>query len=691
MISLGFCGGFNLAHEDPFDIPRAFTHDGAAVLVEDGEVIAAIEEERLNRIKHSNKFPTQALRFCLERRDLRLSDVDRIAFYATEEYCNMLLAKLRLGRPEISKLGDARTILRNLLRREFDCDVDQNKIVFVRHHLAHAVSAYALSGFERSLVLTIDGYGDFLSGLVGTLQDGAFSELQSIAQSNSLGLFYLDVIQFIGYGAFDEYKVMGLAPYGDPAAFLPVLQQCYSLLPEGRYELRLAQIVPALLGRIEGRAKGQPFTQAHKDLAAALQVALEQIVLHVLTHYQRVTKQTDLCLAGGVAHNCTMNGHILNSGLFERVFVQPAAHDAGCALGAALIAGEAAGFAPKKRSLSQVLWGTDIGGEREQRVELERWRDFVSIESASDITTRTAQLLADGAVIGWVQGRSEFGPRALGNRSILADPRPAANKERINMMVKKREGYRPFAPSVLEEEVRAYFDFSGKVDALPFMAVVVDVKEDKRDLLGAITHVDGTARVQTVTREANPRYWDLIAAFKGITGVPLVLNTSFNNNAEPIVDSVKDAVVTFLTTGLDYLVVGNFIVKKRPTPPDAARLGLRVELPAYVRLESVTSFVDPKRMARTSRIRTSYDPRVQVPISNDLYDVLTLLDGSAAVGTAFERAKIDHSRIGPLLEEINQLWAQRLVQLSPPELREEPRARYGNAATDAGRALEAGE
>jgi carbamoyltransferase len=366
---------------------------------------------------------------------------------------------------------------------------------------------------------------------VGELRGGAFAEIDAFPQSKSLGVLYLEAIKYIGYASFDEYKVMGLAPYGDPERFLGLLRTSYALLPDGKYDLALDRIDATLKPAVERRAKGAPITQAHMDLAAGLQSALEEIVLHVLRHHQRASGHRRLCLAGGVAHNCTMNGKIARSGMFEEIFVQPAAHDAGCALGAALAVSVPDGAAPRPRRLSSVYWGRDVGDDRAIRAELDRWSPWLTVERSADVARTAASLIAGGAVIGWVQGRSEFGPRALGHRSILADPRPAENKDRINRMVKKREAYRPFAPSVLEERAHEFFVLPQAASTLGFMVIVLEVREDRRELLGAITHVDGTARVQTVSRAASPRYWDVIHAFGELTGVPVLLNTSFNNNA----------------------------------------------------------------------------------------------------------------------------------------------------------------
>ncbi len=664
MLTLGLAGGLSFAHEEFYDISQSFTHDAAAVLVEDGQVVAGIEEERLDRIKHSNKFPLEATRFCLERRGVRIQDVDRIAYYATEAYCNALLTRVRLVSRNAGPMVDARTLLCLRLGAGLGCEIDPAKVVFVPHHLAHAASTFTLSGYEQSLILAIDGSGDFLSGLVALGAGTSITPIAEIPQAKSLGNFYLALIGFLGYGTFDEYKVMGLAPYGDPSVFRGKVRTFYSLLPGGNYEIHFDRI-PSLQADIATRRKGGPFTQAHKDLAAALQEALEEIVTHVLTHYREQTGERRLCMAGGVAHNCTMNGKILYSGMFDDVFVQPAAHDAGCALGAALYASLEQGVAPPRARLPHVYWGSDIGEEARIDAELRTWGRFLEIEHAPDLPRRVAELLAEGFVVGWAQGRSEFGPRALGNRSILADPRPAENKTVINAMVKKREGYRPFAPSVLEEEAGAFFEIPSNEAGYPFMIFVTRVQQDKHALLGAITHVDGTARIQTVSRKTNPRFWELIRAFQELTGVPMLLNTSFNNNVEPIVDSVLDAVTCFLTTGLHYLAIGNTLVRKRPTTwEDLA--SLVVALPRHIKVDEIRQFTDMHHTSVVFELRNTYDARSRVRASRDVGELLLRVDGERRVEEILSEIGVgDAERARAAVEELSELWSRRLVILRP--------------------------
>lgn len=668
MLCLGISGGLDQVHENRFELRNAFMHDGAAVLVRDGRVIAAVEEERLNRMKHSNKLPIRSIQYCLSAAGVQLNDIDRVALYASEPYANAMLEGMSASHPDILSIPlDAKTLVQDLLTREFGTKLDSSRISFVSHHQAHAVSAFAMSGFEQSLILAIDGSGDFLSGLLAVGSGTEITQLEAFPENNSLGLFYLETIRYLGYGLFDEYKVMGLAPYGDPAPYRELFEQFYELSANGGgYRVHLDRIGPALLRNIEVRRKGMPFTQQHRDVSASLQEALERIVFHILRHHREATGMKRLCLAGGVAHNCTMNGKLLYSGLFEDIFVQPASHDAGCALGAALIVSNEMGRPAPCERLQGVYWGPDLGSERAVQQELNAWAGHLEVERSDDVASSAADWIANGAVIGWVQGRSEFGPRALGNRSILADPRPAANKDRINAMVKKREGYRPFAPSVLEEDASEFFDLPDGRHEFPFMNFVVRVRDSKRALLGAITHVDGTARLQTVSRNANPAYWEVINAFNKRTGTPILLNTSFNNNAEPIVDSVADAIATFLTTELDGLVVGPFLVKKR-----AATLqdwtALAVSLPPYVSLHQTRAYKAPDRRETHCEISTTHFSSDSVRISHDLFNLLMRIEGEAVLGDLLNTIAPDQAKREALMEGLRRLWEQRLVRLHPSQ------------------------
>jgi carbamoyltransferase len=671
MIILGFSGGPNAIHEKTFEVFPGAMHDAAAVLLRDGEVVSAIEQERLDRIKHSNKGPFDAIRFCLDAAGLGLGDVDRLAFYGERPFWDWMLRRHYLDHVEQPLLVDAQTLMRATLTRELGEGVAPGQPLFIGHHLAHAMSAAALSGFDESLVLTIDGRGDDIAGGIYLARGNRLETVATLPVAKSLGYFYLTTIAFLGYRIFDEYKVMGLAPYGDPDRYQDLFKAVYTLEPEGQYSLNMERL-RGLFEVVSPRRPWEPITQVHQDIAAALQRSLEEIVFHVLRHYRQATGQRNLCLSGGVAHNCTLNGKILRSGLFDDVFVQPASHDAGCALGAALYVDAQEAERPVRPRLPHVYWGTDIGPADEVEAELRRWEDFVDIERVPDPCAAAAELLAQGQVLGWVQGRSEFGPRALGNRSIVADPRPSENKDIINAMVKKREAFRPFAPSVLEERVHELFDLPVGT-RLPFMVFTVSVREDKRDLLGAITHVDGSARIQTVSRQTNERYWRLIDEFGRRTGVPVVLNTSFNNNAEPIVDSVRDAVVCFLTTRLHGLVAGDFVVRKREVPW-TAYLKLVPALPRHIEVHQMRSYSPESGWSSIFRVGSNTPGGHNKTITRPVFELLEKIDGRTSLedlllpadGTAWSDAEA-------VVQDVLDLWGSRLITLAPAAVAAESR------------------
>ena len=663
MLILGISGGMNLVYEDQYPVSKGSFHDAAAVLVDDGKIVAAIEEERLNRIKHTNKAPASAIRFCLESCKASLNDVDKIAFFGTEQFLNSFLKRHHLHHPE-SNFTDARSLVRRILKEVSGYHVDDNKMVFVHHHLAHAVSAFALSGFDQSLILTIDGQGDGIAGMLLETQGQKLSVINSIPTSKSLGWFYEDVIRYLGFGNFEEYKVMGLAPYGDPGRYRHLFETFYALLPNGGYALHKDRLT-TLYDVTQPRKKMDPITQVHRDVAASLQEALEDIVFHILKYYAKKTGQTNLCMAGGVAHNCSLNGKILYSGLFSDVFVQPAAHDAGTAIGAALHVHSQNNPTSRPKRLEHVYFGTDVGDNDSISRTLSGWKSLIEFERVDNMSRHAARLIAGGAIIGWAQGRSEFGPRALGNRSILADPRPAENKDIINEMVKKREGFRPFAPSVLEECVDDYFDLPPNKKELPFMLFVVKVRKEKQQMLGAVTHVDGSARVHTVSRRTNERFWDLINEFGSLTGVPLLLNTSFNNNVEPIVDSAEDAIVCFLTTKLHYLVLGDYIVRRRGDDY-LSYLDMVPSVPLYIRIHQTRRYVSGNEMKMTFHITNSYDGRYKIEISPELFGVLSDADGNRSLGDLMKNQGIESDQ-KPIVDEIVRLWTKRAVNLRAAE------------------------
>jgi carbamoyltransferase len=663
MMIVGLSGGFDSTWRLEYDLSYDFLHDAAAVLLHDGRMVAAVEQERLNRIKHTNRCALPAVRACLDAHGATIGDVDGFAFYATEDAANQVLyayhTRMGVGRDRI----EIRPLLQRLFAEEFGCAIDPARFHFADHHMCHALGAYVHSGFRDCLAVTIDGAGEGNAGLALRVRDGAFEQIRSVPASNSLGYLYREVIRFLGYDMFEEYKVMGLAPYGDPARYREFFRNFYELLPDGEFLVHLPRVA-MLHSILAPRRDDEPFTTLHKDIAAALQEALEIVVFHMLRHFRDFTGETRLCLSGGVAHNSTLNGKILLSGLFDEVFVHPASHDAGGALGAALHAHRALQPDVRPATLGHLFVGRDIGSDESAHAALERWAPLATVERVEDACAAAARLLADGKVIGWVQGRSEFGPRALGNRSILADPRPAGNMARINRMIKKREGYRPFAPSVLEQHAGEYFEMPRHTMALPYMTYVVPVRADKRALLGAVTHVDGSARVQTVTREQNERYYRLIEAFGARTGVPVLLNTSFNNNAEPIVDTIDEAMACYLTTGLDELVVGACVVSRAEGGVSAYER-MAVCLPETVAIQDVDACVGRGRRERHAEIlvRASHGRRRRV--SETARRVLLDARPDRTIGGLADAAGIGAAERVALIDELRELWANRLVSIGP--------------------------
>jgi carbamoyltransferase len=642
-------------------------HDAAAVLIRDGTVLAAIEEERLDRVKHSNLFPARAIRYCLDQAGVTLEDIDAIATDSSEDFYEFLTLHDLVNDPRLKRLS-GRDLIASAFCREFKVDVS-SKLRFCKHHFAHLCSAWYPSSFSEALVVCFDGDGDGFSGLIANCRGDQIKILRNLPEANSLGNFYTAQIGVLGYQRFDEYKVMGLAPYGNPKTFEGLFRRMVELQPEGRFTI-MPEAPRLLLMKQSGlvghfRAKGEPFTQTHKDFAAALQATLECVALHVVDWFQKQTGARYLCFSGGVAHNCTLNGTLLRSGRFKEIYVQPAAHDAGNALGAALATAREAGMSTVRPVLPHLFLGPDVGCDEQNEIELRRWQPLINLEHVENASETAAQLLAEGQVICWVQGRSEFGPRALGNRSILADPRPAENKRIINAMVKKREEYRPFAPSVIEERLRDYFEVPEGTDRVPFMIIVLPVRPEKRELLGAVTHVDGSARVQSVSRSDNPRYHALIEAFGRRTGVPIVLNTSANNNAEPIVDSARDAVVLFLTTGVHALVIGNWLVRKVEEPMrHPAFLDLVSDVPPTRKLVRRTA-LDGKPAYFLESTAPRFFGTTSVALSSQLAQILLRDDGST-VRERFKAQGIDGpASCGALAEELFELWAARALRLSP--------------------------
>ncbi len=555
---------------------NSYLHDSSAALIKDGRVVFAAEEERFSRIKKDARFPRLAIRAALDYAGIDFQDLDAVAFGwnkggATPLHtlrCTLTGALPFSGRYVLdSLLSTAREVYhangRRSLERAFG-PFAHERVFFIDHHVAHAWSSYALSGFDEALVLVMDGRGASQSTTLYHARGDGMRPIRTIKYPNSLGSFYEAFTDLLGFERNnDEWKVMGLAAYGQPVhdlgAALRVVDESYrvdSRLVCGSWWNDLSRMTARYGPR---RSPEQLITDDDRNLAASVQHAAEDAVFRLVETGVRLTGCRNLCLAGGVAMNSKANGRVLASGIVDDVFVQPAATDDGTAIGAAIATHQELGAPLPRYRLNDVYLGPEYG-EDEIASVLQTYK--LRATHLPNVEEVSARLLADGQIVGWFQGRMEFGPRALGSRSILADARRPEMKDRVNDCVKFREGWRPFAPSCLEEEAPEYFE--GCRDA-PFMILTFDVRPEKREVIPAVTHADNTARVQTVNRDTNPRYWGLIREFARRTGVPVVMNTSFNLRGEPIVCAPKDAIRTFYSSGLDYLVLGNFVIAKDPS------------------------------------------------------------------------------------------------------------------------------
>jgi carbamoyltransferase len=591
----------------------AFYHDSAAALVVDGTIIAAAQEERFSRKKHDARFPRNALQYCLRAGGVSLEEIDHVVFYdkpflkferLLETYLAFAPAGFRSFRMAIPLWLREKLFQKDLLRNELAREaagVDWNtRLLFTEHHQSHAASAFFPSPFETAAVLTMDGVGEWATTSAGFGAGNHLEITRELHFPHSLGLLYSAFTYYTGFKVNSgEYKVMGLAPYGEPTYAGLIRDVLLDLKPDGTFWLDQSYFnyctgltmtnsrFHALFGG-EPRQPHEPLTQRHADLAASVQAVTEEVVLRLTRSIATETGTRNLCLAGGVALNCVANGKVLRDGRFERVWIQPAAGDAGGAVGAALAAhhlflGRERVIGPGRDGMSGSYLGPEFTqAEIERRLGTTGARYTVLPDEG--LIDRTALALADGKAVGWFQHRMEFGPRALGARSILADPRSTSMQKILNLKVKYRESFRPFAPSILREDVSAWFDMD--VDS-PYMLLVADVVAERRleleteehGLVGidrlnvarsqipAVTHVDYSARVQTVHRDTNPRYHALLTAFKRNTGCPVLVNTSFNVRGEPIVCTPEDAFRCFMGTEVDVLVAGNCWLDKAEQDP----------------------------------------------------------------------------------------------------------------------------
>ncbi len=595
----------------------AYYHDAAACLVRDGEIVAAAQEERFTRKKHDSAFPVEAIAYCLAEAGIQAEQLDHIVFYDKpflkfERLLETYLAFAPRGFRSFATslpvwLKDKlfqKSMIAKALTALWGDSVDWNKrLLFSEHHFSHAASAFFPSPFTEAAVLTMDGVGEWTTTSLAVGSGNSLSVQKEIHFPHSLGLLYSAFTYYTGFKVNSgEYKVMGLAPYGEPKYAKAILDNIIDVKKDGSFALDMSYFnyctgltmtnakFDALFGGPPRQSESN-LGQREMDLAASIQAVTEEVVIKLARGVARDTGQKNLCLAGGVALNCVANGKLLRENIFERIWIQPAAGDAGGALGAALGAYHIMLDQPRKPASGlDSMKGSYLGPQYSQDDITGRLTGrgaVFTIHTDDELIEQTAQALADGKALGWHSGRMEFGPRALGGRSILADPRSPTMQKLLNLKVKYRESFRPFAPSVLREDVAAWFEMG--TDS-PYMLLVADVAADKRrqmtaeenalfgieklnvprSVIPAVTHVDYSARVQTVHEETNPRYYRLIKRFKEITGCPVLVNTSFNVRGEPIVCTPEDAFRCFMGTELDVLVVGNALLRKTDQSPSMA-------------------------------------------------------------------------------------------------------------------------
>ena len=588
----------------------AYYHDSAAALLREGEIVAAAQEERFTRRKNDEQFPHQAAAFCLRQADLQPAQLDAVVFYdkPITKFARLLESYLAVAPfgwrtfPRVlpSWLGE-KLNLRKTIREELPELREDCAILFTEHHQAHAASAFYPSPFREAAILTVDGVGEWATTTIGLGRDHEIEMRQELRFPHSLGLLYSAFTAYCGFRINSgEYKLMGLAPYGEPAYVQAIYDHLIDLKEDGSFQLNLDYFsflrgltmtndrFHSLLGG-PPRPAESPLETRHMDVARSIQAVTEEVMLRLARHARAVTGQRKLCLAGGVALNCVANGLILREKIFEELWIQPAAGDAGGALGAALAVWHAqagAGGAEPKSRTNDLMQGALLGPEfsnEEIRTVLDAHQAVYECLDDRALLSRTVDLLQQEKVIGWVQGRMEFGPRALGNRSILGDARSPKMQSVMNLKVKFRESFRPFAPIIRRERVGDYFDLDADS---PYMLIVAPVLEalrlpvsktarglerlkQLRSTIPAVTHVDFSARIQTVARDQNPRLYDLLEQFERATGCAVLVNTSFNVRGEPIVCTPDDAYRCFINTEMDYLVLGNFVLERTAQPHQA--------------------------------------------------------------------------------------------------------------------------
>jgi carbamoyltransferase len=550
-------------------------HDSAAVLLVDGEVVAGAAEERFSRKKHTGDFPIGAIQYCLNTAGIQAADLDEIAHGFDYSPYRAAFLMDRASAEQYDQVFSREKLLAEM--KQYLPGFPASKVFQVNHHLAHAASAFYTSGWNECLVVVLDGMGENQSVTAYRAHGNEIDKLQEISAKDSIGILYSVITLHLGFDFnSDEYKIMGLAPYGDPSRYRHFFEQNIELLTNGTIKIPILRLNEQRDDRenygatrryleehlIASRAPDSEITDDHRDVAAALQECLDKVMLHICGHFGRATGLRKLAMAGGVALNCTANGRLLQSGIFDEIYVQPAAGDDGTALGAALWRGSRNGGVRNYRFPVPFFGPAATQSEIDQAIAETGDRIQVTrFANLQDACAEAAKLIKDGRVLGWYRGRMEFGPRALGHRSILADPGHVEMRDRINAMVKMREAFRPFAPAVSLEQVQDWFEVPQDLE-LPYMIMTADVRPQFRAALPAITHVNGSARVQTVSPKDNPEFHALLKAVGKTTGREMVLNTSFNVKGQPIVNTPREAIDTFLGTGIEYLFLENTLVRR---------------------------------------------------------------------------------------------------------------------------------
>ena len=597
----------------------AFYHDSAAAIIVDGEIVAAAQEERFTRVKHDSSFPVNAIKYCLHAEAINISELDAIAFYdkpllkferLLETYYGFAPKGVASFVTAIPVWIKEKLFLKRIIHEELGkiegYQKQKTKLLFPEHHLSHSASTFYPSPFEEAAILTIDGVGEWATASIGYGNGSSITNIKELQFPHSVGLLYSAFTYFLGFTVNSgEYKLMGLAPYGIPGSkeveqFIQIIKEkLVELKDDGsvwlnqkyfNYSTGLRMVKDSRWKKLFGFGRREPegkIEQHHSNLAFAIQQVTEEILLKMAAEAKRVTGSENVCLAGGVALNCVGNGKLLKSRIFDRIFIQPAAGDAGGAVGAALAAYYIVFKNERKISLPDSMSGSFLGPDFTS-TEIEYTAKsfkakFSKIEDFNDLSASVARILDDGNVVGWFQGRMEFGPRALGNRSILGDARNSEMQKKLNLKIKYRESFRPFAPSVLTEDCAEYFELE---QPSPYMLLVANVQQKhinsipenyyelplmerlyfERSDIPSVTHIDYSARIQTVHKETNPLYWELINQFKKITGYGVIVNTSFNVRGEPIVCTPDDAYKCFMRTEMDYLVMGDFLFDKKEQP-----------------------------------------------------------------------------------------------------------------------------